>query len=266
MIATETGTCVNCGEPVTSPYCPKCGQKNPPRKITLLSLYHDFQSRIYGFDGMFPRTIRDLTIKPGEVARTYVSGNRVMYVGPVGYFFLMLTVFILVMGWLNIDFYTFSQSNNPWAPEQTKGAAAAGKFMSDIIARNMRIFFFIRIPIAGFFSWLFFRKAGYNWLENTILAFYTEGHMVWLSIINVFVFAFFEASYNFWVMPLSIFYYAYSCTGFFVHSGKLASFLKGIGVYILSLLVFVLLVIIAAVTYIIMNPEIRQMLRDAATQ
>jgi len=60
-------------------------------------MYHDFQARIYGLDGMFPRTLRDVTLRPGQASRTFIQGNRVKYYGPVGYFFLMITVLLLLM-------------------------------------------------------------------------------------------------------------------------------------------------------------------------
>ena len=83
MNLTDT-VCINCGSPVATPFCANCGQASPPKKLSVLTLYTDFQSRIYGFDGMFPRTLRDLTIRPGHVAETYINGNRVKYVAPVG--------------------------------------------------------------------------------------------------------------------------------------------------------------------------------------
>jgi hypothetical protein len=61
-------TCINCNANVETPYCPACGQPNPPKKISIKNVWNDFVSRTYGFDGMFPRTIRDLTIRPGAAA------------------------------------------------------------------------------------------------------------------------------------------------------------------------------------------------------
>jgi hypothetical protein len=86
-ISIPSTACVNCGVAVTSKFCAECGQPNPPKKLGLRTMWYDFQSRIIGFDGMFPRTIKDLTLRPGKASKNYVYGNRMMYYGPVGSFF-----------------------------------------------------------------------------------------------------------------------------------------------------------------------------------
>src|SRR6187397_2984313 len=100
---TTSGNCLNCRQPVTSRYCGSCGQSNPPKRLNLKTLWFDFQSRVYGFDGMFPRTLKDLTLRPGAVTRSYISGNRVLYYGPVGYFFIMITVYLLLASLIDVD-------------------------------------------------------------------------------------------------------------------------------------------------------------------
>jgi hypothetical protein len=89
---------------------------------------------------MFPRILQDLT--PGAVALSYIKGNRVRYVGPVGYFFLVLTMFLLVMELLNVDFYTLSKAsafNFDSEKQQT-----FQKVFTDLIARYVRTFSFIQ--------------------------------------------------------------------------------------------------------------------------
>lgn len=65
--------CINCSKEIDSVFCPHCGQKNPIKKITIANIWSDFLSSVYGFDGMFPRTLKDLTIRLGEDARSYQS-------------------------------------------------------------------------------------------------------------------------------------------------------------------------------------------------
>ena len=67
-------------------------------------------ARIYGFDGMFPPTLRDITIRPCVASRKYIEGNRVAYYGPVGYFFLMVTLIYIVASLFNIDLVEFMKS------------------------------------------------------------------------------------------------------------------------------------------------------------
>lgn len=111
-------TCTNCGQEAIEKFCPNCGQRTNVKRITFREGWFDFWSRVYGFDGMFPRTLRDLTIRPGKAARDYINGNRVKYYGPVGYFFLMITLFLVLAGMLDIDVRVFLSQNQGMIVEQ----------------------------------------------------------------------------------------------------------------------------------------------------
>lgn len=261
MTDVSTGTCINCGSAVETPYCSQCGQKYPPKKINLLALYTDFQSRIYGFDGMFPRTLRDLTIKPGQVAREFCSGNRVKYVGPVGYFFLTLTVFVLLMQIFEIDFYSFSKSNSPFDTGQSERQQKVSEEFTHFIARNMRIFSFLQIPIYSFFAWLFFRRNRLNMLEHSVLIFYVWGHVMWLSVLNIFLYVFFDWILSAWQILINTAFFAFACLGFYQGS-KVRVFVKGMLVSIVSFFMFVLIFSLAGLAYIFTNPELLEKLKN----
>src|SRR5688572_4844803 len=96
--------CINCSTESDGKYCPTCGQRMTVKRISFREGFYDFGARIYGFDSQFPRTLRDLTIRPGVAAKRFIEGNRAMYYGPVGYYFLMITVMFLVASILGIDF------------------------------------------------------------------------------------------------------------------------------------------------------------------
>lgn len=173
-------TCINCGAEVPGKFCGECGQPMPPKRINLKQLYFDFQTRIYGLDGMFPRTLRDLTIRPGRVADAYIDGNRRSYYGPVGYFFLIATVMYLLADLIGISLLDFlkgmsmqSSQGIPAGSDQEKLALSFNQRMSE----NLRLFTFIQIPIWAFASkYVFFRKVRLNWLEHAILPLYVHGH------------------------------------------------------------------------------------------
>lgn len=107
MLTESSKNCINCQQEVSDNYCSHCGQRTHVKRISLREGWNDFWARVYGFDGMFPNTLRDLTLRPGVAARIFISGNRVKYYGPVGYFFLMITVFLLLLDLLNIELADF---------------------------------------------------------------------------------------------------------------------------------------------------------------
>lgn len=256
-----SNSCINCGSAVQTPFCSQCGQQNPAKKINFITLFRDFQSRIYGFDGMFLRTLRDMTLVPGEVAREFLKGNRVRYVGPVGYFFLVLTIFLLLMQILEIDLYALSKSSSPIQVEETERQRIVSKKLLDIFQNNMRIFSFVQIPISALFAWLFFRKSGYNYLENSVLVFYASGHLMWLSVLGLFIFKFTAWNPSTWHVLINAAFYGFACLGFYLPGSRLSRFIKGVLVSLASYLVFMVIGMILAAIYIFSNPEMLEMIQ-----
>lgn len=259
----NANTCINCGSAVQTPFCGQCGQQNPPKKINFATLFRDFQSRIYGFDGLFLRTLRDLTITPGEVARNFLKGNRVRYVGPVGYFFLVLTIFLLLMQTLGIDLYTLSTTSSPIQVEETESQRMISRKVIEAFQNNMRIFSFVQIPISALFAWLFFRKSGYNYLENSVLVFYTSGHLMWLTVLGLFIFVLTDWNFSMWQVFINAAFYGFACLGFYALGSRLSRFIKGVLVSFASYLVFTIFGMIAAAIYIFSDPAMLEMIRKS---
>jgi hypothetical protein len=146
--------CVNCGNEVTDNFCSHCGQRTSVKRITLREGWNDFWSRVYGFDGMLPRTLRDLTLRPGVVAQKYIDCNRVLYYGPVGYFFLMLTLYLLMIGMIGVDIKEMlAQNQQMLAPvEPGQGQQKFSQLVLEWVSNNMKlmlplhiIFSFVRV-------------------------------------------------------------------------------------------------------------------------
>jgi hypothetical protein len=245
-------SCINCNVEVTTSFCPSCGQKSPVRKITLANMWHDFLSRVYGFDSMFPRTLRDLTIRPGVAARKYIEGNRVMYYGPVGYFFLMITVCLLFMEIIGVDFFDFIRGVQQAVSSTSKGNAFQEQF-TRMISDNMKTFAFCVIPFQGLAAHYFlFRKSGYNLLENMVLPFYTGGHMYWLTMLISIPFKITGANYMMFSSIIGVLYIGYSySTMMDFYQSKVKSFFKGIGVFIVGQVLFFLAFMIILIGIIV---------------
>ena len=261
--------CINCGTEVVGKYCPNCGQPSPPRKITLGHMYHDFQARIYGFDGMFPRTLKDITVRPGKAARSFIDGNRVQYYGPVGYFFLMITVLLLLMRLLDVDLTLFVKASGKsgLSPQPKEGSGQA-KFMEitfQFISDNLKLIAFILIPMQAFVSrFLFFRKRGLNFLEHAVLPFYIQGHLYWMSILSVIYFKISGDFFANWLtIAVGFFYFAYASADLFGDQHKVKAFIKGLGVYLVSQFLFVVVVTIIMGIVFTVNPELMKLVRPS---
>ncbi len=269
MSAESSTLCINCQNIVSDKYCSNCGQRVGVKRITFREGWNDFWARIYGFDGMFPNTLRDLTIRPGVASRTFISGNRVKYYGPVGYFFLMITLFLLVLSMLNMDVaYFMSQAGGNGFQEPPKAGSGQQKLLTQtfqIVSDNLKIISFIYIPLQAMASrYIFFRKQNLNFIEHMVLPFYLQGHIYWISIASSIVLKISNSiAISYPMLILAFIYIPYGYMNMFSHQNKVIGFLKGIGVYLTGQFLFIILVMIIVIAVIATNPDIFEMVRPS---
>lgn len=261
--------CVNCGADVTGAYCSNCGQRATVKRLTFREGWNDFWARIYGFDGMFPRTLRDLTIRPGVVSKSYLQGNRVKYYAPVGYFFFIITLLYLVASLLNVEMIEYLRANSDVGlVEPPKAGSGQEKYMQYLLQKmndNMKLLAFAIIPFQAFSArYIFFRKSGYNLIENMVLPLYMQGHTNWLNILSVLVFSI-TGSFISPVLlsfPLMI-YFCYGYATFMKHQNFWKAFFKSLLLYITSNILFIIAIMIVMSIVIFTDQEVFEMLKPA---
>jgi hypothetical protein len=254
-------TCINCNQEISGNFCSNCSQRTTVKRITFKEGWYDFWARIYGFDGMFPRTLRDLTIRPGVAAKRFIEGNRVLYYGPVGYFFLMITVMLLLYDMMGISFMDIMKSTGQSMGQQP-ATQAQSVFMQKFfqgISDNLKVFFFVFIPFYAFTArFIFFRKANLNFIEHMVLPFYIMGHDLWMNIILGVVYAI-NGQYYSWSAFITIFYFGYAYSTFMTYQSRVKAFFKGIGVWLVSYILLILLLMVVMLTIIFVvgktNPD-----------
>lgn len=260
-LPTLHGTCKNCGASISGNFCSACGQRTSVKRINWRDGWNDFWSRVYGFDGMFPRTLRDLTIRPGQATREYINGNRVKYYGPVGYFFLMITVFLLILSLINLSFKDFMMSMQATS-QQTEGQQKVAQMFSSWISENMRIFSFAIIPFISLSAMLFFRKSKLNFLEHAVLPLYLNGHIYWFSTISAIVFKISGIYSLNWVGSILTFVlFGMGYMQLMNYQSPVKAFIKGVFTYFLGFLLFLLLFTILGIVYVLSDPEMLELMR-----
>jgi hypothetical protein len=92
-------TCANCQTVFTGHFCPECGQKAHIHR-SLAAIGHDIMHGVLHLDGKLWETLPLLTLKPGELTRRYIAGERAKFVSPMAMFlftvFAMFAVFQMV--------------------------------------------------------------------------------------------------------------------------------------------------------------------------
>ena len=88
---THETQCLNCGTPLSGPYCHACGQKAHLRR-SLRGFLLDMVQSLFNFEGKIWRTLPLLAWRPGELTRRYIAGERARFVSPVALY--LFTVFL----------------------------------------------------------------------------------------------------------------------------------------------------------------------------
>jgi hypothetical protein len=249
--------CQNCSSESEGKFCPACGQRIDVKRITFREGWFDFWARIYGFDSMFPRTMRDLTLRPGVAAKRYIQGNRAMYYGPVGYYFLMITLMLLAASLLGIDFNEAmlgrTRDLGTGVPEGSPLSERQLEFQL-LVLNNFRIFSFLLVFFYTLWLRVFYRKSGYNILEHSVMPFFTMGHLYWLTIFDFILMAAFGKGLHMgFSMAISLLYFAYGAMTLYDYQSRVKVVLKAILAYVMGLMTFAVFIAVFTVIFILLR-------------
>ena len=88
--------CLNCGSPLSGPFCGGCGQRDVPPYPSVRELAIDAVSEFSGWDGRLAQTLRTLVRRPGLLTREFLEGRRARYISPLRvYLTASLVYFVL---------------------------------------------------------------------------------------------------------------------------------------------------------------------------
>jgi hypothetical protein len=152
---TKESRCKNCESPLRpeDKFCSQCGQAAKTKRLKIRQVRRDVLRKFLHADSGILRLTSDLAAQPGAVAREYFAGKRKKYYDPLK--FLTLTVGISVL--LTNSFDLMSGSGGHTNP------------VSAFVAKHVNVIFFLSVPIAAGFSWLLFRRKGFNYAEHLAL-------------------------------------------------------------------------------------------------
>ena len=88
--------CLNCGAELRGQYCGNCGQRASSRLISLWELTRDAFGDLFELDSRLWRTLIPLLIRPGELTRNYLEGQRARYMPPFRMYLVLSVVFFVV--------------------------------------------------------------------------------------------------------------------------------------------------------------------------
>jgi hypothetical protein len=234
------------------------------KRLTFKEGIYDFSSRVYGFDSMFPRTLRDITIRPGVAAEKFIRGNRASYYGPIGYYFLMFAVMLMVAGILGIDFNDAMMNRGREMVDAPSSARMlqASERLNAFVLENFRMFSFALVIFETLWLRVLFRKSGYNLLEHSVMPFYVMGHFHWLTIFDFLFVSITGVNVNqYLIFAIHFLFLGYAAMNLYTHNSRVKAFIKGFLSYGLAMFSFMLLIAAVTIVWILVDPEMREMIK-----
>ena len=160
--------CHNCGAPLDTAYCSRCGQKRA-RRLGIRDLGHETWQKWRLFELSAAATAWRLLWRPGRVAREYVLGARARHFHPLKLLLVMVALLLVVLSQTGYLRAADGQANEVLATVQ-----AWGKW-----SFTLGIFAVVGSSLA-----MFGRRLGYNLVEHLVLAAYCQSVVIALQLLN----------------------------------------------------------------------------------
>lgn len=252
-------TCLNCEFESDGKHCPECGQKLEVPRITLKGTVLEFFARWIGFDNQFGRTAFHMFVKPGKAIHSYLGGNRVKYLGPLGYVIVMTALLLLSFDLfdLKVEDFMKSQSNAinesilEDDPEVVRRQMEVQQITLSVMVKNFRLMSVSIIPFFALaFGW-FYRREKLNFMERIMVFSYIQGNAIWLNILGVIAFGLTDQSFAITTTVISLGYTIYAVNTAFPRKPALLGLGKVLLCIIVSYLVWTIFYILALIPYLI---------------
>lgn len=167
-------TCKNCGNIFEGNFCNNCGQPAHVHDINAKYLWHDVQHGLFHFDYGILYTLWQLFIRPGHTVREYIQGKRIAHFAPISLVLVMATLYGFIYHMFDIDTFKYSASKD-----------VDYENFNEWLGHHFSLFTLFTIPYYAFFSWLFFRKHGYNFSEHIVLNCFLASQRLCISILAI---------------------------------------------------------------------------------
>lgn len=230
MMETQQA-CKNCGSILTGKYCSNCSQNADIHRFTLKHALHDFFHSFTHIDRGILFLIKELFTRPGYVSKEYIEGKRKKYFNPFQYLFLA----VAAATFLSVNY----QLMGPKADVNAIGTGinTFGLQYNAFIYKYFNVIQLVSVPVIALFSWLFYRKSGYNYAENLVFNTFLGAQR---TLMYILIAPFLYIFNRYWYIPISVYYigwliyYGWAFVQFF-NEKKSTVLIK----YIISILLFI---------------------------
>ena len=180
------GLCLQCGAGRVGPYCHACGQhESVAERLTFRSLWHDFRVRRLSLDRGLGRTLVDVVVRPGWVARTFVEGKRQTHTHPITLLFVIYAAYAVIYGALAEPLQAMMRAQIEAQLPAGEGTPTEMEGVMTAVGEAFRVFYtygayfsvLIILPFAALLRWLL-GDRGRTVAEYAVLGAYVEAAVV----------------------------------------------------------------------------------------
>ena len=228
--------CRDCNIVITGNFCSNCGLPIEPKRIDRNYIVEEISS-VLNFDKGFFYTVRELVLRPGDTAKSYIEGDRKKIVKPI--FFLIICSLMYTIG---KGFFSYDTGIIQYGISEGEEIPIIFKIF-DWFSQN---YGYANILMATFIAmWIkfFFRKYNYNYYEIYILLCFVMG----VSVLVYTLLGIIESLIGFQVLNFGVFValiYSSWAIGQFFDRKKKFNYLKSLLSYLLGFLTSFIIVVV----------------------
>jgi hypothetical protein len=222
--------CKNCDAETLSKFCPDCGQPANLKKIDGNYIIHEIEHVLH-FERGILYTIRELTIRPGNNIRKYLTENRSRLVKPIIFIIITSLIYSIVINIFHIE--------DGYIKFEGEGAnLSTFKKIFDWVQGHYGYTNIILGVFIAFWLKLFFKKYQFNFFEILIMLCFVMG----ISMLIYAVFAILAGLISLKISQIGgIFGFIYStwAIGQFFEQGNFFNYVKVLLANFLGFITFI---------------------------
>lgn len=176
-------TCKNCGQAAEARFCANCGQQTSVARLTLASLATQLSEGVFQLNKGFFFTLTELSTRPGHSIREFLAGKRKNHFKPIGYAFLISTVYFFLSQALGTE-TVLNDAISGFANGGHGDASSAAQVESlNWLANRYSYTILFFLPVYALASFIAFLGTKYNYIEHVVLNAYIIGQQTLIYIL-----------------------------------------------------------------------------------
>lgn len=171
----KSENCLNCDRPVTTDFCPHCGQENTDNTVAVQYLLRDAADEFFKFDSKLFTTLKLLVLRPGVLTVEYLAGRRTRYITPLRLYFTVSAFFFLLFTSNHLDELVARATHPPSSgvgaqmPHNGVTYEYIEKFNRWINANN-NLLLFLSVPVAALLMKILYLRSRRLYVEHLVFS------------------------------------------------------------------------------------------------